>query len=253
MTRRMKIGLFGVVFLFGAAMAEPLQRWPGNAQDKASLQRGAWLFVRHCLACHDAAGVDAQRLQSLGFTDRQIREEFSRVSGIQADRMRAAAEPEQLKQAFGVVPPDLSMLMRSRSSGKVSGADWVYTFLHAYYPDPKSPSGWNNDLRPGIVMPNVLQGLPDHQPPGKLQRPEDRPFRRNVQDGFDKRVSDLVAYLVWMSGSGQKSGSETPNSARWNQGKEGIEGMAEMAVLFFLGLLLFVVYALKREYWKDVR
>lgn len=223
------------------AIAEPLQSWPGNTNDKTSVKAGAWLFARHCLACHGASEIDEDKLKTLGFSDQQLREEFS-LSNDQA--WRSAAEPEVLKQAFGVAPPDLSIFMRAQSDQRVMGADWIYSFLHSFIPDSKSPSGWNNTLRPGTMMPNVLYGLPNSSLADNRKAPVYGDLRPAAQYEFDKRVSDLVAYLVWMSGSGQKSVSKSPNSAQWNLG---------FVVVFLLGFLLVLVYALKRGYWKDVR
>ena len=37
------------------------------------------------------------------------------------------------KLAYGVAPPDLSVIARSRS------ADWLYTYLRSFYVDDQSP------------------------------------------------------------------------------------------------------------------
>ena len=42
------------------------------------------------------------------------------------------------KAWFGVAPPDLSVIARSR------GADWLYTYLRTFYRDDSSRTGWNN-------------------------------------------------------------------------------------------------------------
>ena len=52
---------------------------------------------------------------------------------------------------------------------------------------------------------------------------------------YDQMVADLVNYLVFMA--------EPARSSRTTIG---------MFVLFALGLLFILAYALKKEYWKDV-
>ncbi|MDH4192502.1 MAG: cytochrome c1, partial [Betaproteobacteria bacterium] len=53
---------------------------------------------------------------------------------------------------------------------------------------------------------------------------------------FDRTVRDLVNFLVWM---GEPTAQSRKTIGIW--------------VLFALGLLFIFAYALKREYWKDVK
>ena len=231
-----------LVFIVGFCHAEGLQVWPGNTQDKSALKNGARLFFRHCQACHDPSPSSREQLKALGFSAQQIREEMPGLDD-ENSRVAAATDSQVLKQAFGVSPPNLTVFMQAQSTDKTLRLDWVYTLLRSYYPDAKAASGWNNTLRPGFVMPNVLQGIPQARSDDLPISPGNKPVWKAPEDEFDKTVSDLVAYLVWMSGTEQKSGSGRPSSAVPNPG---------CFVLFFLGLLLLVVLALKREYWKDV-
>ena len=52
----------------------PLDRAPINLHDRVSLQRGAHLFVNHCLNCHSATSMRYGRLADLGLTEAQIRD-----------------------------------------------------------------------------------------------------------------------------------------------------------------------------------
>ena len=242
----------GLVLSFPLVAAAALQSWPGSAQDKAALQNGAQLFVRHCLACHGASGVSQERMQSLGVADSQMLQEASLQGQTSNGKLSATATPEALKAAFGVVPPDLAMIVRSRDSAGKRGADWVYTFLRSFTPDAKSRTGWNNTLIPNTAMPNVLQGLISNSSPIGLEAPKHGVLGLSGQDGFDKRVSDLVAYTVWMSGREGKIGQKIPNSQGWHHGSAA-SWRVGLAVVFFLVLLLAVVYTLQRNYWKNVR
>ncbi len=226
----------------GVVLATELQAWPGSPQDKSAVQSGALTFVRHCLACHGISGADQERLEAADFADESIRRELRVFVQGRAEGGRAVTEPEVLKQAFGTTPPDLAAYLRARHSAQVSGADWVYTFLHSFQPDATSGTGWNNTLVPGVRMPHVLYGLPETAENERRKPNKYGDFRKKERDGFDKRASDLVAYLVWVSGSGQNSG----------QGASGSAERTGSAVLAFLGVLLAVVYALKKSYWQGV-
>lgn len=231
------------LMLSGVVLAAELQVWPGSPQDKSAVQSGALTFVRHCLACHGISGADQERLEAADFADEAIRRELQAFVQGRAEGVRAAAEPEVLKQAFGATPPDLAAYLRARHSAQIPGADWVYTFLSSFQPEATSGTGWNNTLVPGVRMPHVLYGLPETAGNERRKPKENGLFRETEQDKFDKRASDLVAYLVWVSGSGQNSG----------QGASGSAERTGYAVLAFLGALLAVVYFLKKSYWQGVR
>ncbi|HYH42125.1 MAG TPA: cytochrome c1, partial [Burkholderiales bacterium] len=51
-----------------------LDRAPIDPNDVVSLQRGAHTFVNYCLNCHSASYMRYNRLQDIGLTEQQIRE-----------------------------------------------------------------------------------------------------------------------------------------------------------------------------------
>jgi ubiquinol-cytochrome c reductase cytochrome c1 subunit len=127
-----------------------LEHAPIDPHDKSSLQRGAAIFVNHCLNCHSASAMRYGRLEDLGLTESQIRDNLLFTAEKVGESMGAAQDPKVSKAAFGVVPPDLSLVARSRSP------DWLYTYLRSFYRDPNSKTGWNNTVFPNVAMPNVL-------------------------------------------------------------------------------------------------
>ena len=110
--------------------------------------------------------------------------------------------------------PDLSVVSRSR------GAEWLYTYLRTFYRDPKASHGWNNKVFPNAAMPHALW---------KLQAEQSA-----VQ--YDATVRDLVNFLVYVG--------EPSAQSRKNIG---------IVVLFVLGMLFVLAYAMKKAFWKDVR
>ena len=216
---------------------------PINLHDKVSLQRGAAIFVNNCLNCHSASNMRYGRLQDLGLTEDQIRKNLIFTEAKVGDTMTATMDPTIAKAAFGVVPPDLSLVGRSRS------ADWLYTYLRSFYRDPNSKTGWNNTVFPNVAMPNVLWHYQGEQVLQVTSRtdPEsgDKIETRKLvldQPGtldrmqYDRYVADLVNYLAWMG--------EPAQGARKSWG---------IVVMFFLALFFVLAWLLKHEYWKDVR
>ena len=220
-----------------------LERAPINLNDRISLQRGAAAFVNHCLNCHSAGVMRYARLEDLGLTEAQIRDNLILTEAKVGDTMTTAMDPKVAKAAFGVVPPDLSLAARSRSP------DWLYSYLRSFYRDPEAKSGWNNTVFPNVAMPHVLweyqgsqalkveQKMDSHtgdvkvssrlvlERPGKMSRLE-----------YDQYTADLVNYLAYMAEPAQTS------RKHWG-----------ILVLFFLAGFFVLTLLLKQEYWKDVR
>ncbi len=228
----------------------PLDHAPDRANNMAALQNGAKLFVNYCLNCHSATSMRYSRLKDLGLTDDQIRANLLLASDKVGDLMTTHLAAKDAKAWFGAVPPDLSVIARSRASEAGSGPDWLYTYLRSYYKDDSRPTGWNNMVFPNVGMPHVLwelQGVRsadfeevedehDHQKtmefkkfttitPGKLSSLE-----------YDNQVADLVAYLNWM---GEPAQSTRKRLGVW--------------VLMWLTLLSFVAWRLNASYWKEVK
>jgi len=231
---------------FGAEANLDLDRAPIDPQDTISLQRGARTFVNYCLNCHSANYMRYNRLQDIGLTDDQIRDNLIFGNAKVGDLMKIALEPKDAKQWFGVAPPDLTVIARSRASEHGSGADWLYTYLRSFYRDPSRPTGWNNTVFPNVGMPHVLyelqgiQVLRDEkvQGPGYMKTvPKlvlDKPGTMTPVE-YDRMVADLANYMAYMS--------EPVRGTRTTLG---------LYVLLALSVLFVLAYLLKKEFWKDV-
>jgi ubiquinol-cytochrome c reductase cytochrome c1 subunit len=235
--------LLAPVLAWGESEGLTLDRAPIDLHDKASLQRGAQIFVNHCLNCHGAESMRYSRLTDLDLTEQQIRANLLFTSDKIGATMDPTLDPKIAKVAFGVVPPDLSVIARSRS------ADWLYTYLRSFYRDPASKTGWNNLAFPNVAMPNVLWEQQGEQALEVTERMDehtgDRIETRRLVPGrpgalspveYDRYVRDLVNYLVYMSEPAQTS------RRQWG-----------VLVLFFLAGFFVLTLLLKKEYWKDVR
>jgi len=239
---KMKKFLIALLFAPMLAMASGgnvhLDKWPGSVSDKAALQNGAKIFVNYCLNCHGASYMRYKNLMDLGLTEQQVKDNLMFTSDKIGGLMAVAARAEEQKQWFGATPPDLTIIARARgeAGNAGAGADWLYTYLRSFYRDENRPTGWNNVVFENVGMPHVLYGLQGQQVlnhethklelavPGQLAPAE-----------YDKAVSDLVSFMVWMG--------EPQQEFRRTLG---------IFVLAFLALLFVVSYALKKEYWKDI-
>ena len=200
--------------LFAAEVGHPLDHAPIDPRDLVSLQSGAHTFVNYCLGCHGLQYMRYNRLSDLGLSEAQIRDNLMFSAEKVGETMKIAMTAKEGKAWFGVPPPDLSVISRAR------GADWLYTYLRTFYRDPKTAHGWNNKVFPNAAMPHALW---------KVQAEQSA-----VQ--YDTTVRDLVNFLVYVG--------EPSAQSRKNIG---------IVVLFLLGLLFILAYAMKKAFWKDVR
>lgn len=237
-----KLGML-VLLLAVPAMANAsgaavhLDKAPINLQDQASLQRGAKLFTSRCLACHSANYMRYNRLNDIGMDEAQIKKDLELPDDVKTgSTMQAAMDANSAKLAYGVAPPDLSVIARSRS------ADWLYTYMRSFYVDTSRTSGWNNTVFPAVGMPFVLADLQGEQALETEQHESHdvkklilkTPGAMSTAD-YDKTVGDLTNYLVFMS--------EPSQLVRQKLG---------WFVLAFLSVFLVLIYALKKEIWKDI-
>ena len=218
--------------------------------DRAALQHGAKLFVNYCLNCHSAAYVRYNRMTDIGLTPDQIRNNLLFTTDKVGETMKAALDACAGKEWFGAVPPDLSVIARSRSSaGQGSGADYLYTYLRTYYRDGTKPTGWNNLAFPSVGMPHVLWELQGERRPVFRKTSEHgheievftggwetvKPGALEARD-YDDAVADLVAFMAWM---GEPAAKTRVQIGVW--------------VLLFLAVFTVIAWFLNRAYWKDIK
>jgi ubiquinol-cytochrome c reductase cytochrome c1 subunit len=219
--------------------------------DVAALQNGAKLFVNYCLNCHSASFMRYNRLRDIGLSEDQIKKNLMFASEKVGDTMKVALDPKQAKEWFGGLPPDLTVIARSRADfGKGSGADYLYTYLRSYYRDDTKATGWNNMAFPSVAMPNVLWELQGQRTAKYVEEKDPHHEGQTMhrfagyeqstpgtlsQLDFDESVGDLVAYLQWMGEPAQN-----------DRLKIGV------FVLIFLAIFTVIAWRLNAAYWKDV-
>ncbi len=228
-----------------------LDRAPDRSNDMVALQNGAKLFVNYCLNCHSASAMRYNRLRDIGLTEDQIKNNLLFASDKVGDLMKTNLSTKDAKEWFGVVPPDLSVIARAKSSEAGTGPDWIYTYLRTYYQDDTRPTGWNNMVFPNVGMPHVLwelQGIrtakfgeeKDPHEEGKMihkfQGFEQVKAGKLSATEYDTAVADLVSYLAWM---GEPTQDQRKRWGGW--------------VVMFLALLSFFAWRLNASYWKEVK
>lgn len=243
----MKTKLLAVIFSLAAAAgtAAPvfaagggdLQHANVNIRDTAAAQRGARLFVNYCMSCHSASYMRYNRLaEDLGLGEYAVMENLVFADVKIGETMDIAMRPQDAEAWLGKVPPDLSLISRSR------GADWLYTYLLTFYQDENG--GWNNTTLPNASMPHVMwqmQGIqkPVYATDDQGHEAVDRlvlhkPGLQSPEE-YEGSVRDLVTFLEYL---GEPAKLKRKSVGIW--------------VLLFLAFFTMIAYLLKVEYWRDV-
>lgn len=231
--------LSNTLFAASGGHTYPHDKAPINFNNKASLQRGAQLFVNYCMGCHSAKYQRYNRFaRDTGASDDVVKENLIFNPNVKVgDTMVIGMTEKDGKGWFGAAPPDLSLIARSR------GVDYLYNYLRGFYIDESRPYGVNNSVFPMVGMPHVLWQLQGWQKPvyemveGKevIQGFEIvEPGSMSVKE-FDSAMADMVNFLSYV---GEPVQQERKDLGFW--------------VILYLLLALIVFYLLKVEYWKDV-
>lgn len=238
-----------------------LQKADIDVHNQASLQRGAKYFANYCQGCHSLEFSRYNRVaKDIGLTDEQVKNNLIFTRGEDGEKhkvgelMVSAISTKDAEGWFGAPPPDLSLVGRSR------GADWIYSYLNAFYLDPSRPMGVNNLVFDNVGMPHVLGELQGwkafethddthdkkddghaedkkHDKADKHHEPELVMVKAGTMSPaeYDQLTRDLTAYLIYVS-----------EPAQLHRKKIGVY------VLLFLAFLFVFAYFLKKEYWKDI-
>jgi ubiquinol-cytochrome c reductase cytochrome c1 subunit len=230
------------------AAADPAIKLESSGVDvgnEASLQRGARLYMNYCSGCHSLQYVRYNTLaDGLGLSDDQVAENLRFTGTSPHEQIRIAMPAEDAAGWFGLEPPDLSLIARSR------GSDYVFTFLKSFYADPGSrATGANNMVLAGTAMPHVLWELQGIQEAVYRQEVGADGTTRQVFDRFElaqpgsmtpeefgQAARDITAFLSWAA--------EPMQVERQRLG---------ILVLLFLLVLFAFSYLYYKELWKDVK
>ncbi|ADJ27361.1 cytochrome c1 [Nitrosococcus watsonii] len=214
----------------------PLDTVEINVNDKASLQRGAQVFVNYCLSCHSAKYMRYSRMaQDLGLTEQEVTDNLMFTTNKIHDPMTIAMQPKDSERWFGVTPPDLTLVARSR------GPEWLHTYLRTFYLDPSRPNGVNNLVFKDTAMPHVLWPLQGWQ---ELVDKDGKTHSTKLEltvagtlsaSEYEKMLDDLVNFMTYM---GEPARLEREKLGPW--------------VLLYIALFCGVAYFLKKEYWKNI-
>ncbi|MDE0057044.1 MAG: cytochrome c1 [Defluviicoccus sp.] len=227
------------------AVAPPSMKWTFDglfgAFDRAALRRGFQVYTEVCAACHSLRLVHYRNLTEIGFSEDQVKAiaaEVEVADGPDAEGEmfdRPARPSDRFVSPFandnaaraannGALPPDLSLVAKSR----IGGPDYLYGLMVGYREAPAEM-----EMSEGMEY-NAY--FPGHQIAMPAPLSEDQV---EYADGTEATVSqmakDVTNFLVWAA--------EPELEERKRMG---------VKIVLFLILLTGMLYAVKRAIWSDV-
>lgn len=231
-----------------------------DLEDRASLQRGAQLYMNNCVGCHSLKYMRYSRIaEDLGLSEDQVMNNLNFTGAKFGEHVISSMPAQHAEKWFGKAPPDLSLIARVR------GSDWIYTYLKSFYLDEARPLGWNNKLFPNVSMPNPLWEMQGNQravftkkvpsgekdkkgepilecPHGTIEA-DDACIEELVvaqagtqkPEDFDRTARDITAFLEY---AGEPGAMKRQQTGVW--------------VILFLSFFTLMAWLLKKEYWRDV-
>ncbi len=232
--------------------------------DTNQLQRGFQVFREVCSNCHSARLIAFRTLAEEGgpsFSEEQVKAlaaEYDIVDaaveggtrkGVAADKFPSPfASNQDAIDAFGVVPPDFSVLAKARGV-KEPFPFWVFNYFTAYSeggPDYVHAllTGYEEQAPEGFALPDgkyYNHYFPGHAI-GMAPPLQDDVVAYAAAEGqeavpltVEQYAKDVSAFMMWMAEPGLVSRKETG-----------------FKVLLFLVLFAGLMYATKRKLWQGI-
>jgi len=178
-----------------------------------ALRRGVETVTTVCMGCHNLKYLKYGDLAMLGYTPGEI--DVKRQNHELTDPMLGQMPADAAMQAFGKVPPDLSLITKAREGGP----RYVYSLVTGFYLNEKGEV--DNRIFHGIKMPDILgfSGVTD-------------PAQRTT---LENQVKDVALFLEWAS---------DPRAAE--------RKMLGYYVIGYLVVLSTLFYLMKRRIWGQL-
>lgn len=182
--------------------------------DLPAIERGLDDVMNNCHSCHALKYITYLDLVKLGVDKKKV----DTMRGDQPlDTSLVSLMPDAAaKQAFGKVPPDLSLMTHAREGG----ASYVYSYLLEYYNTPDGVT--HNRIFPATHMPDPFGISTATDPAQKAQ--------------IRKKAHDVVSFLAWAADPHKQERHRL--------------GYYVIGYLIFLTLLLYLV---KKQVWSRLK
>lgn len=189
----MKISLYILIIIFFSCGTS--RATPPIVVDQPAIERGMKVFMESCRLCHSLKY----------YRDR-----------AHPDGIKPLMDEAGLKEGFGVVPPDLSLIAAARGRG-TEGARYIYRLLTTYYEE--------DGLTKNRAFAEWTGG------DGTIAMPPPLP-----EDGLESKAQDVAAFLYYVADP-----------------KEAERERLGVYVLVYTVVMTILLYLIYRRVWKGVK
>lgn len=228
----------------GAALMKPDFSFNGvfGHYDQAALKRGFEVFHQVCSNCHGLRLVAYRNLADVGLTADEIKavaaerdiDDVPNDEGIVSKRAGRPSDkyigpfPNDMAAAAangGALPPDLSLMAKAR----VGGPNYVYSLM----------LGFSEEIPEGHVMPDGKY-FNTYFPGNNISMPP-------------QLMEDLVTYSDGTKATPEQMAQDVSTFLNWTAEPElDVRKALGLKVMVFLAVFTALLYALKRQIWKNV-
>lgn len=210
--------------------------------DRGALQRGFQVYSQVCASCHAMKYLSYRNLSDLGYSEDQVKtiaREYTIMDGPNDEgemfeRIRRPSDrfqdpyPNEKAARFannGALPPDLSLIAKARSGG----ADYIYGLLTGYDDAPEDV-----ELLDGQYWNKYMAGHKIAMPPPLSD--EIVSYEDETPGTTEQYAKDVAQFLMWAA-----------------EPKLEIRKQTGVKVILFLLVFAGLMYAVKREIWRNVK
>lgn len=228
----------------GAALTKPGFSWEGvfGQYDKPALKRGYQVFHDVCSNCHGLKLVAYRNLSAVGLTEDEIKTVAAEreLPDVPNDEGMISPRPGRASDKYispfpndkaaaaangGALPPDLSLMAKAR----VGGPNYIYSLLLGY--EDEAPA--DHPIPEGKYFNHIFPGNAISMPPQVMD--DLVSYADGTKATKEQITHDVVTFLNWAA--------EPELDQRKSLG---------LKVMIFLGVLTALMYALKRQIWKNL-
>jgi len=210
--------------------------------DKASIQRGFKVYKEVCSNCHGLKRAAYRNLEDVGFSKEEVKiiaSEYIVIDGpddegemferpaLPSDRFVGPFTNENAARASngGALPPDLSLIVKSRHDG----ANYVYSLINGY---KEAPHGF--EITNGKYYNPYFPGRQISMPP-PIADDEQVEYSDGTYPTKEQMSIDVVNFLQFVA--------EPETEKRKRMG---------VRTMLFLAILFVILLAAKKAVWKRV-
>lgn len=238
---------------------------PFGKFDEKQLQRGFQVFREVCAGCHSARLLAFRNLEEEGgpgFTEGQVKAlaaeytvndptaEGGTRKALASDRWPGTGQSDaDLRAAFGIVPPDFSVIAKARSVAtptpwwilnyftgyQEGGADYIHALLNGYQDPPPEGVEIPEGKYYNAVFPGHAIGMPPPLSDGAVAYAEPEEGGVAVPTTVEQYSEDVSAFLMWLADPHQVARKE-----------------AGFRVLLFILLFAGIMWGVKNRLWSRI-